>query len=492
MQEALLTLLLTFESVSFQIMSYLSLRWVIKGASLLVVGLGALSVPALSSSKSALPRLVKDIVPGYGDNIQHLTNVNGTLYFAANDKLPSTTRLWKSNGTAAGTVVVKNVAPQNLTNVNGTLFFTVFDSNYGRELWKSNGTAAGTVLVKDIDQRLGRSSNPDKLTNVNGTLFFTANEGLKGIELWKSNGTAAGTVLVKDIRAQYDSYGFGLSSNPDKLTNVNGKVYFTAQEGVNGIELWKSDGTAAGTVLVKDIYSGISQGFANSSRPDYLTNVNGTLFFKAIEKVSGIELWKSNGTAAGTVLVKDINPGSLPTNSSPSHFTNINGTLYFTAYDKVHGRELWKSDGTAAGTVLVKDIRPGVRDSFPQTPFPLNFMNVNGTLYFHADDGVHGRELWKSDGTAAGTVLVKDINPEDIYPGVNHSYPQDFINANGTLYFKTFLGTDFDLWKSNGTAKGTVLVQKRVASTGNSLALVNGKLYFTGPYGDNLFVIDKP
>ena len=443
MQEALLTLLLTFESVSFQIMSYLSLRWVIKGASLLVVGLGALSVPALSSSKSALPRLVKDIVPGYGDNIQHLTNVNGTLYFAANDKLPSTTRLWKSNGTAAGTVVVKNVAPQNLTNVNGTLFFTVFDSNYGSELWKSNGTAAGTVLVKDI-------------------------------------------------RAQYDSYGFGLSSSPDKLTNVNGKVYFTAQEGVNGIELWKSDGTAAGTVLVKDIYSGISQGFANSSRPDYLTNVNGTLFFKAIEKVSGIELWKSNGTAAGTVLVKDINPGSLPTNSSPSHFTNINGTLYFTAYDKVHGRELWKSDGTAAGTVLVKDIRPGVRDSFPQTPFPLNFMNVNGTLYFHADDGVHGRELWKSDGTAAGTVLVKDINPEDIYPGVNHSYPHDFINANGTLYFKTLMGSDFDLWKSNGTAKGTVLVQKRVASTGNSLALVNGKLYFTGPYGDNLFVIDKP
>lgn len=136
---------------------------------------------------------------------------------------------------------------------------------------------------------------------------------------------------------------------------------------------------------------------------------------------------------------------------------------------------------------LVKDIVPGYGDNIQQ------LTNVNGTLFFTANDKLPSNtRLWKSDGTAAGTVLVKDINPEDIYPGVNHSYPQDFINANGTLYFKTFLGTDFDLWKSNGTAKGTVLVQKRVASTGNSLALVNGKLYFTGRYGDNLFVIDEP
>ena len=86
--------------------------------------------------------------------------------------------------------------------------------------------------------------------------------------------------------------------------------------------------------------------------------------------------------------------------------TNVNGTLFFTADDGVNGCELWKSDGTAAGTVLVKDIRPGSCSSCPR-----NLTNVNGTLFFAADDGSDGRELWKSDGTAAGTVLVKDICP---------------------------------------------------------------------------------
>jgi trimeric autotransporter adhesin len=97
------------------------------------------------------------------------------------------------------------------------------------------------------------------------------------------------------------------------------------------------------------------------------------------------ELWKSNGTEAGTVMVKDIKPGA---SSSPSYITNVNGTLYFAANDGVHGTELWKSDGTEAGTVMVKDINPS-GGSFPE-----DLTNVNGALYFTADDGVHGPELW--------------------------------------------------------------------------------------------------
>ena len=85
----------------------------------------------------------------------------------------------------------------------------------------------------------------------------------------------------------------------------------------------------------------------------------------------------------------------------------MGGTLFFTANDGDHGRELWKSDGTAAGTVLVKDINPDGRSSYPERARPTS----NGTLFFTADDGTHRQELWKSDGTAAGTVLVKDINP---------------------------------------------------------------------------------
>ena len=84
---------------------------------------------------------------------------------------------------------------------------------------------------------------------------------------------------------------------------------------------------------------------------------------------------------------------------------DVDGTLFFAADDGSHGRELWKSDGTEEGTVLVEDINPGTAHAGPRW-----LTNVNGTLFFTAVDGSHGRELWKSDGTEAGTVLVKDIN----------------------------------------------------------------------------------
>ena len=90
--------------------------------------------------------------------------------------------------------------------------------------------------------------------------------------------------------------------------------------------------------------------------------------------------------------------------ASPSNLTNVNGTLFFKAYDASNGSELWKSDGTTAGTVLVKDIRAGSVGSSPKF-----LTNVNGTLFFNANNGTNGYEIWKSDGTTAGTALVMDI-----------------------------------------------------------------------------------
>ena len=146
--------------------------------------------------------------------------------------------------------------------------------------------------------------------------------------------------------------------------------------------MWKSDGTAAGTVLVKDIRPGSTGSF-----PRYLTAVGNTLFFQANDGVSGYELWKSDGTAAGTVLVKDIRPGYY--RSNPRNLTVVGNTLFFTANDGVNGEELWKSDGTAAGTVLVGDIRPGSSSSNPR-----NLRVVGNNLFFSADNGVNGEELW--------------------------------------------------------------------------------------------------
>ncbi|WP_322874219.1 MULTISPECIES: ELWxxDGT repeat protein [Microcystis] len=168
--------------------------------------------------------------------------------------------------------------------------------------------------------------------------------------------------------------------------------------GVNGRELWKSDGTAAGTVLVKDI--GVSHPYIPGTYPNNLTAVGNTLFFTPIDSVNGRELWKSDGTAAGTVLVKDIRPGY--SSSLPRYLTAVGNTLYFTAFDDVNGEELWKSDGTAAGTVLVADIRPGSNGSNPR-----NLRVVGSTLYFSANDGVNGYDLWALNvGTPAVPTLA--------------------------------------------------------------------------------------
>jgi ELWxxDGT repeat protein len=139
--------------------------------------------------------------------------------------------------------------------------------------------------------------------------------------------------------------GLGASS-PDNLVNVDGTLFFNANDGSHGRELWKSDGTLAGTVLVKDIQAGSADGAVSGSRT--AVAVGNSLFFVANDRASGAELWKSEGTGAGTVLVADVNAGA--TGSSPQQLTNVNGTLFFTADNGVNGRELWKSDGTSAGT----------------------------------------------------------------------------------------------------------------------------------------------
>jgi ELWxxDGT repeat protein len=316
-------------------------------------------------------------------------------------------------------------------------------------------------------------SNPAYFLAVNGTLYFTAEDSAHGRELWKSDGTAAGTVLVKDINP-----GSG-SSSPGNLTKIGSTLYFTANDGAGGYELWKSDGTAAGTVLVKDIRAG-----GQGSDPHALTNVNGTLFFGAFDKKGG-GLWKSDGTPNGTVLVKRIN-------SKLEHLTASNSLLFFSAYDKMKGRELWRSDGTPKGTFLVKDIHPGEHNDcdgggafgqgcldkmVPNNSNPAYLTDLNGTLYFTAYDGVR-QGLWKSDGTAAGTVLVKDVQVGSL------------MNRDGTLFLSVNDGIHgHELWQSDGTAAGTVLVRDiapgAAGSNPSALTNVNGRLYFTANDGVN-------
>src|SRR5262249_38929171 len=150
----------------------------------------------------------------------------------------------------------------------------------------------------------------------------------------------------------------------------------------------------------------------------------------------------------------------------------IGSISYFAADDGVHGLELWKTDGTAAGTVLVHGINPR-----SGAPAPGNLSNVNGTLFFTADGGVHGAAVLTSGVTAAGTSLVKDI-----HPGGESSYAYALTNVNGTLFFSASDGASagaarWELWKSDGTAAGTVWLAGLFSSCIN-LTNVNGTLFF--------------
>ena len=227
-----------------------------------------------------------------------------------------------------------------------------------------------------------------------GYVYFAAETDALGRELWRSNGTT--TELVKDINGENAGMD---SSSPSRFGVLGNWLYFRADDGVHGRELWRTDGTAANTTMVKDINSD------GNSNPDNLTAFGGLLYFSATDTAHGNELWKSDGTAAGTVLVADINLLEGGANSSgPYNLTPLNGWLYLDANDGVHGYELWKTDGTTAHTSLVKDIRDGAEASGPDS-----LTVYNGALYFSADDGVHGNELWKSDGTAAQTTQLLEI-----------------------------------------------------------------------------------
>jgi ELWxxDGT repeat protein len=313
----------------------------------------------------------------------------------------------------------------------------------------------GAVLVKDI--RPGSSSSVldvlldergGQLTDVGGILYFGANDGRHGYELWRSDGTRKGTRMVRDIlpgRA---------SSEILSLTAIGRVLYFTADDGIHGPELWRSDGTANGTRMVVDLAPG-----AASSHEFWLTDVAGTLCFYASDGAHA-GLWRSDGTASGTTFVKEL--------VDAHDLVALGTTLYFAGSDGTHRPELWRSDGTSGGTAVVDP--GGPVDVYELTP-------LNGILYFGGDDGAHAYELWRSDGTAAGTAMVKDINVSSP-PPQSTSYPHDLTPFAGALYFAASPDAhSWGLWRSDGTEGGTTLLA--YAGIGPDLTPAGGILYFT-------------
>ncbi len=398
------------------------------------------------------------------------------------------TSLWISDGTRTGTVrLASGLRSWGLTGaVNGKYLFTAFNATRGIELYATDGTVAGTNLVKDLNPG-PTSSFPSDFVIHQGKLYFTCETPAYGRELWATDGTDAGTALVKDIiPGAYGSNNGGQYA----LYSDGTMLFFAAYDFTAGLELWKSDGTDAGTVLIKDLNPGF-----NESTPRSFTKCGNVTIFSAWDNTNGRELWRTNGTAAGTYLLKDITPGF---NGYIDYLQgySFSGKVYFTAMNPTSGSELWVTDGTTAGTIMMKDINPGGSGSFPQL---FRAYTIGNKFMFPANDGVHGTELWQCNGTLSGTKMVKDLAPgiesssPNILPTVNYnldSGPKQPLFNNKFFFTAYSAATGSELWVTDGTSTGTKMVRDINPGAGDGASFSNvvyttNAVYFIGNDGIN-------
>ena len=365
------------------------------------------------------------------------------------------------------------------------LFRANADPDIGPELYRSDGSKAGTRLVKDILPGPTSSGVSGPFVTIDGVGYFSADDGTHGDELWRTNGTTAGTRMVKNIapdaRNDLSAYVWGTYRGDVVVQASDG-----SQPGDHGMELWRSDGTAAGTKRMTDVVSGQDDSlFAG------VIALGSRLLFISNDGSTGLELFTTNGTPGGTSLVEEINPtGSiLPYPGGGVTPARFRGAIWFWAIDEGdHGGELWKSDGTPSATRLVKDIVPG-----PDSSFVRWFQPLTKTRMVFRAGGNGDEELWVTDGTTAGTKRVKDL-----YPGSNSSqaFPLGRIGSTLLMVADGGPGIGRELYRTDGTKAGTRLVKDLAAGAAGSnpgdAVVLNGTLYFaaTNAKGRELWVSD--
>jgi len=461
---------------------------------------------------------------------EHLVEFDGEVYFNGRDvnrerqpTLPGS-GLMKTSGTPESTdyvlVADRRDTQSRILGVWDGLLHHEFRNRSGLNYRVTDGTPEGTVqpvdyegglegstvfgelgntLIGIVPDGLGselalfsKSSLSPRIVEINpaapsdpfnffvrdGNVYFVADDGTHGFELWKSDGTPEGTKFVVDSvvgeqsgtpdwltwfqESLYFSAGDAIwkydptadsanvvrqfedsptSFGPTWFTAVNDSLYFVADDG-DGEEIWKTDGTADGTMQVIDLHAGV-----DGSNPAFLTALGDSLIFAALEPEIGKELWILDTEADELQLLADIAPGQLrPPLAFPRDTYVYNDVAYFRYNDGQHGFELWRSDGTQEGTFMLRDINEGRRPSSPR-----RFFEFNDQLYFLANDGEHGYELWSTDGTAANTQLIKDT-----WPGRDGVIDLGFEILGDMFYFTANDGEHgVELWESDGTTNGT-------------------------------------
>ncbi len=442
----------------------------------------------------AIPQaqFLKDITSGsvydHSQRDKKLFNLNGTLIYQ-----PQGYELWQSDGTAGGTKKIPDNSP-----LQGNSFFVSSNNTYYQissipvsdeiKTYKLSvvdiTTGNKTVLLSKNTglSSVGSNGRGGKihispfigLTNINGSvLFFIRDTNVDtnnnyNHELWETNGTLAGTTLIKKLPSTN-------ASQIAPLIEINDTAIFAINR-----EIWKSDGTATGTVKIEK----------NSSDPIFNYQRTGTIktpFFKINKKVFFVtskssetemrisSLWQSDGTKVGTSSLLTVSYRSNRGRLVPfSKFTNSssNGSLYFVINGTDGQNGVWQSNGSIEGTKMMGG-------NF----YDDNLVDVNGSLFYKGYTEEYGRELWKSEGISTENTMLTDI-----YPGIIGN----LTKVKNTLFFTAKDGEHGnELWKSDGTVAGTTVVKDINPGTADAnpilLGSVDNHLFFTANDGTGIW-----
>ena len=430
------------------------------------------------------------------------------LFFVASDSpYSSNNRLWLSDGTVDGTGPIAPAPgqatplnPSDFTAFKGGVLFAAGDPEHGEELWFTDGNRNGARLIADLEP--GGGFAPTWITAAGQRAFFTS-FGTRS-ELWTTDGTAAGTRRVKAFPLMTGGIPLPdyLPSIAD-ITALGSNIVFTLS-GPNTRELWSSDGTDAGTTLLCELTPTFTYGYPNYYNPPqiinsnhHITSIGNRVLFINSESATSYELWTSDATPAGTKPLRtffksailDSYPYYPLVTNSISEFASSKDRLFFVADDGDHGKEIWSSDGTPEGTALLKDIFP--EPNYSSNPRDLTI--VGQSLFFTAEfrntpEGPFSTGLWISDGTAAGTSLV--ISADQL-----GSSPRPIAQDGTYLYFTTAQGQESSdnqelIWRTDGTTAGTVPLYRAVNRSYNIYfndrvragVVINGQLIYQSSF----------
>lgn len=412
-------------------------------------------------------------VPENSPAFAQLIDYNGELYFTKRTD-ENGIELWKTDGTPGYLEMIpdNNGAlsshPQNLVIMNHQIFYETETDDNRKHLRKTDGTTVGSKIIKEFD--INSTGVASKLRPFNNNLYFAGENPDTGVELWICDGTPNHVFELKDINSA------PINLARQKFEKHTNKLLFSADDGVNGNELWVTDGRAEGTYLLKNLENNDAFLF---SYPFYTQDLDDKKYFMS-SAGSNHGLWRTDATSNGTQRIKShnahqfgsygisstgeelyimgsqlwvskgeefntqqIQPSSSSSFGYPVNPASLNGKFLFMGSDYANGRELWISDGTNEGTQLLKDICPG-RPSGWASGF-LKSKATDHFVFFSANDGVHGVELWASDGTASGTNMVKDLNAN----------LGEITTTNDYAFFTVGKNGDRELWRSDGTENGT-------------------------------------